>query len=177
MLYPHLSDNVAIATLHNELYQLPEEFSSSRKNTDTAESSNFTANHARYRSLEHTEIPLASTALLNILPFEDLPPSLRTMPLLSWSGERVDQAEMQQSANSYRTVFRHEVGGCDPNDGLGPWERGNVADLFCEGEAIEIYEKPVVALFSSVAPPAPSMSVSSDELPADLGKLVDRDIK
>jgi hypothetical protein len=174
MLYPHLSDGAALATIHNELYQPPEEFSYSSETADGADpTADFTADPAHHLSLQHTEMPLASTALLDILPFEGPPPSLYEMPLLSWSGETMGQIKLDQSVISYSEAFRHEFGGCGPNDIPKPRQQGSVADLFCVGDATEVQPQPAIVFHSSIAPPAPSTTLSSDERPVDLGVLVE----
>jgi hypothetical protein len=174
MIYPHFPDDATIATVHNELYQVPEEFSHSSENAEPVDSTaDLTADPAHHVSLQHTEMPLASTTLLDILPFKGIPP-LHEMPLLSWSGEAINWAELEQSANSYSEIFRREFGGCGPHDLPRLRSQGSVADLFCQREVTEALAKQAAVPPSSVALPAPSETASPDELPVDLGVLVEK---
>ena len=72
-----------MATLHNELYQSPEEYSEPE---GPPVSSELTADPAQHLSLKHKEAPLVTKSLLSILPFEADLPKVSEMPLLSWDG-------------------------------------------------------------------------------------------
>jgi len=137
ILYPVLDgpDSPALATMHNELYRPPEEFTAEfglnleddhmDPNTD-----DFTADPEHHLSLQHTEMPLASTSLLNFLPPNELLPMLSDMPLLGWDGTLLNEDEMLDEVYEYRSAFSREIGGCDGIE-VKKKEDGNADDLFC----------------------------------------------
>ena len=86
ILYPNFEDPDALVTLHNELYQLPEEYSEPEQQPSSGE---LTADPADHLSLKHKEIPLVTKSLLTILPFDGSLPKISEMPLLGWEGERI----------------------------------------------------------------------------------------
>jgi hypothetical protein len=133
-LYSTLANEVALATIHNELYKPPEEFSNSRdvkENSTPQASEDFTADPAHHLSLQHIEKPLASKSLLNLLPSDGILPSLEDMPLLSWDGNTVKKVELEEAASNYSQVFRREVGGCSTSDKHKALVEGSADDLFC----------------------------------------------
>lgn len=133
-LYSTLANEVALATIHNELYKPPEEFSNSpdveEKSTSQA-SVDFKADPAHHLSLQHTEKSLASKSLLNFLPSEGILPILTDMPLLSWDGNAVKKMELEEAATNYSQVFRREVGGCSTSDKHKAMAKGSADDLYC----------------------------------------------
>lgn len=137
MLYSTLADQTAIATIHNELYRLPEEFSKLGDDGPDAlplGKVDFTADPEHHLSLQHTEKPLASTSLLSLLPSDSVLPSLMDMPLLSWDGEEMTRIEMEDAASEYSQVFRREIGGCSTSEKHKAVMDGRADDLFCLDE-------------------------------------------
>jgi hypothetical protein len=133
-LYSTLANQVGLATIHNELYKPPEEFSNSwdvEEHLTPQISADFTADPAHHLSLQHTEKPLASKSLLNLLPSDGILPSLTDMPLLSWDGKAVKKMELEEAASNYSQVFRREVGGCNTLDEHKAMIEGSADDLFC----------------------------------------------
>lgn len=128
MLYPNFEGSDTLATLHNELYQPPEEFSEPEEQPTDGE---LTADPAHHLSLKHKEAPLVTKSLLSILPFEGDLPKISEMPLLSWDGERVSQKENEELAVSYSKTFRHEIGGCGASAKDKPRVALATSDLFC----------------------------------------------
>ncbi|CAG8909235.1 unnamed protein product [Penicillium egyptiacum] len=105
LLYPSFPGikSSAIATVHNELYQRPEEFGDSKPATSDEEG-----------TLVSVESPLnrAST----IMPLFDLfssgLPDLDALPLLSYDGEGLTAAAYTKKTEEYAQQFRNYYGGC-----------------------------------------------------------------
>lgn len=91
----------------------------------------WTVDPANHLSLQHKEMPLASTSLMNVLPDEQPPISLRDMPLLSWDGDQLDVSDFVSGAQNLEILFRREVGGCDSSDVPKLRTVGDARDLFC----------------------------------------------
>lgn len=138
MLYPQLTAGNALATVHNELYQPPEEFDKPKKpNTETetvAEDGNFTADPAQHLSLQHKEFPLAHSSLVNMLPDNQLLTPLGSMSLLTWDGRVVDRMGLSDEAEEFSMQFRRHVGGCKtPVPRKTRLVDVGVEHLFCDG--------------------------------------------
>jgi hypothetical protein len=129
-IYPNFEFGDSLATLHNDLYQPPEEYSAEVKD-GIAESGELTADPDQYLSLEHTEAPLITTSLLSILPFEGELPKMAEMPFLSWDGERINVSDIGKHAVAYSKVFRSEIGGCMEDAVEKQRYEGAAGDLFC----------------------------------------------
>jgi len=139
-LYPVLEgpEGPALATLHNELYHQPEEFSTEfsldlEDELSGSPGDDFTADPAHHLSLKHTEMPLASSSLLNMMSSDKLLPSIGDLPLLGWDGRLMESAEMAHDATEYSAIFAREIGGCAPGERKMTIV-GSVDDLFCLGK-------------------------------------------
>lgn len=133
-LYANLAKKESLATVHNELYQLPEEFStltSEGHDSSPSPETDWTIDPAQHLSLQHEEKPLVSTSLLNILSIQGPLPGLVGMPLLSWDGKDMTRLEMEQSAASHAQEFMREVGICPDTAQRKPRLEGCADDLFC----------------------------------------------
>ncbi|KAG0652963.1 hypothetical protein D0Z07_0477 [Hyphodiscus hymeniophilus] len=128
MLYPNFEGSDGLATLHTELYQSPEEYPEPEQQPSSNE---LTADPAHHLSLKQKEAPLVTKSLLSILPFEADLPTVPEMPLLSWDGKPVTPVEAKSSAESYRQIFRHRIGGCDTTARDKPRVALAAGDLFC----------------------------------------------
>ncbi len=148
VLYPNFDSTDGIVTIHNELYQPPEEFASHTSVSDRLENSTpatpsptdaLTADPSTYplpKPPQNKERPLLTTSLLNLLPSEGDLPELTTIPRLSYNGRTITSADATTLATFYSGWFKSEIGGCT---GLKPKLRRpmSAADLFCfadEGE-------------------------------------------
>lgn len=128
-IYPNFEDADSLATLHNELYQPPEEY---RKEAEPeASGGELTADPANHLSLKHAETPLITKSLLSMLPFKGELPKTADMPLLSWDGDPISVADLEQDAIEYSTVFRREIGGCEEAAPEKIPEDFTAGDLFC----------------------------------------------
>jgi hypothetical protein len=128
-IYPNFENSDSLVTLHNDLYQPPEEYSEEIK--EESSDGVLSADPAKHLSLKHTETPLITKSLLSILPFKGELPKITEMPLLSWDGDRINVEDIGNHAVDYSSVFRREIGGCDEK--AVEKTRYNLAagDLFC----------------------------------------------
>ncbi|KFY33676.1 hypothetical protein V494_07419 [Pseudogymnoascus sp. VKM F-4513 (FW-928)] len=136
MLYPQLTAGDSLATVHNELYQPPEEFDTQKTQADTTtEDGTFTADPAKHQSLQHKEFPLAHSSLVNMLPDNQLLAPLGSLPLLSWDGRVVDRTELAGEAEEFSAKFRRDIGGCKtPVSAKTKLVDVGVENLFCDGD-------------------------------------------
>ena len=168
MLYPQLTAGDALATVHNELYQPPEEFNKPKTETETTttEDGNFTADPAKHLSLQHKEFPLAHSSLVNMLPDNQLLAPLHSMPLLTWDGRVVDRIDLGDEAEEFSAKFRRDVGGCKtPVPSKTRLVDVGVENLFCDGDGEdEVPEKATDEAADESADEA-SKEVPDDESP------------
>lgn len=148
MFYPHFVSDDAIVTIHNELYQPPEEFasrsslfsSSSFENSTTTLSPHpadnndiFTADPATsppHPPANNPEPTLLTTSLLSLLPAEGDLPELTSIPLLSHLGDTITSADSTTLATFFTGRFRSEIGGCTA--GMVKTRRSlSASDLYC----------------------------------------------
>lgn len=127
-LYPNFKDTEALATVHTELYQLPEEYSHDPQVETPGQGTDLTADPANHK---HTEAPLISKSLLNVLPNNGALPKIRDLPLLTWDGETIKVADIEKIAAKYSSIFRHEIGGCDATVVEKQRSGLTASDLFC----------------------------------------------
>jgi hypothetical protein len=127
ILYPSFSDMNGLASVHNELYQPPEEFTL----VDSAEPSQAEDQNLELGSIERPVFQASTlTALLHKLPM--VLPDISSLPLLSYNGERLDSQMSAHEAREYARNFRTTVGGCETDViGDGEIDQLNADDLFC----------------------------------------------
>lgn len=137
LLYPAFpgTKSSSIATVHSELYQVPEEFWRRKPvnpSKDVFEDMDdpahpLTGNFAT--GLGSVEPPLSRTS--TIMPLLDLfssgLPDLDNLPLLSYDGEKLTAAEYSKHTEEYFKQFRTQYGGCTSDRNMDD----PVADLFC----------------------------------------------
>ncbi len=140
LLYPNFpSTSESIATLHNELYQPPEEYS--QPHTSNAESTlptldpndPFTADASTQpaKPSAHTESPLLSTNLISILPQAGDLSDLSDIPLLSHEGNLLPHASSDFLSSTFAADFRREIGGCTGSSEIWIYPM-SANDLFCD---------------------------------------------
>jgi len=133
-IYPNFETKDSLATIHNDLFQLPEEhLKEKEKVPDTNE---LTADPAKHLSLKHTEMPLIKTPLVNILPFKGELPQILDMPLLTWDGKLVQMNYILEAAAQYSNLFRKEIGGCENAELQKPIAEMDTGDLFCLDDVV-----------------------------------------
>ncbi|RYP13707.1 hypothetical protein DL767_010611 [Monosporascus sp. MG133] len=136
-LYPGEETAKNLATVHSELYQLPEEYAregnSQKFLADDATDEEVEA--ARKRALGETESSLAPMSLLDSLPNGGELYPLSKLPFLSWDGRKTDLVAVDESAATYATEFRNTVGGCSTSNKEDHSSEDLLTqDLFCVKE-------------------------------------------
>ncbi|TVY67464.1 hypothetical protein LSUE1_G007397, partial [Lachnellula suecica] len=134
-LYPNFESD-ALATLHNDLYHPPEEYSDDVKTEPPSHSGELSADLDQHLSLKYSEPALITKSLLTMLPFGGDLPRITNMPLLGWDGEIIDIEEIGLHAVAYSIAFRHDIGGCDPSSPEKARSELSAADLFCPDDEV-----------------------------------------
>ncbi|TVY44322.1 hypothetical protein LSUB1_G001294 [Lachnellula subtilissima] len=138
-LYPNFEADTLL-TLHNDLYQLPEEYPEDDEAETPSDSGELTANLNDHLSLKHKETALITKPLLTMLPYDGELPAITEMPFLSWDGQGIDVGKIGLQALTYSQAFRQEIGGCDLSAEKVRNEL-SAADLFClNDEKLEAQE-------------------------------------
>lgn len=99
-LYPNPELATNLATIHNELYQQPEEYENDGLSITKHD--------------DEDEVVIHRTSLLDSLPNNGQLPRFQEMTLLSWDGaKKMAFEDLDASAIAYASEFRRTVGGCD----------------------------------------------------------------
>ncbi|KAI0874675.1 hypothetical protein GGS24DRAFT_458592 [Hypoxylon argillaceum] len=124
-LYPGKEVGEHIATVHGELYRVPEEYTGDEERGSITQTVRLAP-----------EIQLASLSLLDSLPNGGVLWPLTALPVADWEGTEVDPRDLRTSANDFELVFKKTVGGCDLESGKGQkaYEIASTRDLFCNLE-------------------------------------------
>ncbi|KAK1146063.1 hypothetical protein N8T08_003711 [Aspergillus melleus] len=130
MLYPAFeASGPALATVHNELYHAPEEFTThvSSELPDAERMDN--DNDVLQPPKESVEKPVSRAPTLMPLldQFSMSLPAIDTMPLLSYAGHEISRAEWNQNTRDYIQKFRIRHGGCSTQAPVN----ANSVSLFC----------------------------------------------
>lgn len=123
-LYPSQETANAIVGIHNDLYDMPDEYVGGN-----ARDEEFEDGLVKYAG---EAFDLSSpTDILSTLPQGGYLLPLRKLPLLSWDGTQVDWTQMDRDALQYTHQFRREVGGCVGTETKKPTFNKHARDLFC----------------------------------------------
>ena len=144
LIYPNFSsDDDSIATVHDELYQLPEEYSKKPKAEDSLipdldPSVPLTKEYdpSERRAPPNIETTLLSTDLISLLPNSGDLPKLSDMPLISYNGINMSHDLSYEAAMAFSQTFQREVGGCESTTDASAREPNSAADLFCHHDDI-----------------------------------------
>jgi hypothetical protein len=128
-IYPNFKSTEVLATMHTELFQLPEEYLDEPEVASPDFDFDLTADPAH--PFKRTEATLLSKSLLSALPSNGDLPAMAEMPLLSWDGGLVEVAEIEHQAADYSRIFQHEIGGCDVSVAQKKRVGLKAGDLFC----------------------------------------------
>ncbi|SLM40275.1 hypothetical protein LPUS_11022 [Lasallia pustulata] len=149
LLYPNIPALDSIVTVHNELYQIPEEFLAHHQaESPPADEANPSSDPHEPFTVDPTAITpaspspehaLLSTPLLSILPSAGDLPDLDTLPFLSHSGQLLTLSDAYKLSATFAAEFRRDIGGCrDTTKKRKPVLRSRSADdLFCLDERVE----------------------------------------
>lgn len=151
LIYPATTSGSTLATVHNELYRAPEEFTAPQTpDTDSptppVDSSSLAEPFLTApspppppKNPEHPLIP-HSSPLTSFLPFDADLPEAQHLPHLLFNGVKLDPSSVGQVAGKYAKKFSEEVGGCKSAGREGMRRVGKdgrvvegVAGLFCWG--------------------------------------------
>lgn len=147
LLYPYFPPkSEAVVTIHNELHQLPEEYSRTRYGTSptlmpsvdpydpfTVDPSTDTPSFA-----PRQEPSLRNSNLLSFLSefgHSDLS-ELGSLPILSHDGNLVSSYRSAKNAQNFATEFRREIGRCSGNI-VVVYNYMSAEDLFCDPDQHE----------------------------------------
>lgn len=138
VLYPART----FGTVHNELAQIPEEFTKEeqgeRPPPSTGELSSeepflLAPSDPSFRTRPEEELSNPSTPLHDTLPFDGRLPGFSNLPFLTHSGSLTDLENLGSSKTSYVSEFRRQIGGCEDAEARRPRivQDGKTDDLFC----------------------------------------------
>ena len=140
LLYPNFtSTGESIATLHNELYQPPEEYAQPQTSSTPdlplpAMDPNdpFVAGGPAQSSKlpSHAEPPLLSRNLLSILPQSGDLSELTYVPIISYEGNVLSHASSDVLLSTFAAEFRRDVGECVGGGDIWIYQM-SANDLFC----------------------------------------------
>lgn len=139
MLYP--GDDMArnLATVHNELNHLPEEYANQEQSKALLadDASEEEIENVRQKIRIGTETPLAPVSLLDSLPNDGNLRPFGDLPIVTWDGRTTDLEELNSLAAAYATEFREKVGRCDAEakEELKPKDNLSTQDLFCAADS------------------------------------------
>ena len=136
LLYPGFSmDDDAIATVHDELYQVPEEFPRESFTPPPVPDLNpdepLSLVYEKRRPPPNTEHSLLSSTLLATLPNSGNLPEIPDLPLLAFDGFTITQKEANDDAWTFTEAYRRDIGGCEPGAEISKREPNSALDLFC----------------------------------------------
>ncbi len=139
MLYPNFpADGDAIATVHHELYQVPEEYGQTSKKLDLPAPDldplePITAgNEKRLRSPPpNTEHSLLASDLISLLANSGDLPEVSKLPLLSYNGIEISNEVSHEAATVFAATYRSEIGTCRNIEETTPRAVNGALDLFC----------------------------------------------
>ncbi|KAI0968956.1 hypothetical protein F4678DRAFT_175013 [Xylaria arbuscula] len=131
-LYPGKEVAEHLATVHGEMYNMPEEYAGSKvSNPDDSGYEETERIRQNVRSAPETQ--LSSLSLLDTLPNNGYLWPLTALPITTWEGTEVDFRDFRTRANDFEFLFKGAVGECDLESAKGQkaYEMGSTQDLFC----------------------------------------------
>jgi len=141
MLYPNFnSEDGALATVHEELYEIPEEFLKEKPSSDMsapplspedALEADPSLRPSKVKGPPVTERALLTSTLLDLLPQSGELPALMYLPILTIDAKPITLEAMGHSAQVFSDTFRHQTGSCGPNEVPPEYVTNSANDLFC----------------------------------------------
>lgn len=126
-IYPNFESGDSLATIHTDLYQLPEEHKPMLSSDSAVE---LEVDVQEYIA-KQKEQRLVDAGLLGFVKDGGSLPLLADAPTITFDGKLVEWVEMEKSTEAFVTVFRKEIGGCDVKDIAKATISGKTQDLFC----------------------------------------------
>lgn len=144
MIFPDFADKdkLALVSVHNELFQPPEEFASpplvptldpdvdEEPRPDEPLPVRPGVQDGRPKTVEK-ELSGSSTISNLLNNFPDGLPAVSSLPVLNYSGEPISPGELVAQTEVYRKTFRTEIGGCREGDKPAEIVPLQADDLFC----------------------------------------------
>ncbi|KAI0546071.1 hypothetical protein F4679DRAFT_558888 [Xylaria curta] len=127
-LYPGKEVGKHIATVHGELYTIPEEYAAA----SASDKGVIEKIRQKTRAKPETQL-VSSLSLLDSLPNNgDLWP-LTALSVAGWEGNEVDSRDIIALATDFEMEFKAAIGGCKAGSKKGQktYEVGSARDLFC----------------------------------------------
>ena len=139
MLYPSFpTEGDAIVTVHDELYQAPEEYTKTSQTPsppvstlDPDEPLTADSRNNRRLSPPNIEHQLLESNLISLLPNNGDLPEVSKLPLLSYNGISISQKLSHEAAMSFSETYRSEIGTCRSDADTTPRAVNSALDLFC----------------------------------------------
>ncbi|GAW10718.1 hypothetical protein ANO14919_000530 [Xylariales sp. No.14919] len=128
-LYPGNEVAEHLATVHRELYNVPEEYAGSK----ASGSNDGEIERIKQKVRLAPETQLSPLSLLDTLPNQGYLWPLSALPIAAWEGVEVDARDFRAHTNDFELLFKGAVGGCDLETGKGQkgYEPASTQDLFC----------------------------------------------
>ncbi|MDI1486366.1 MAG: hypothetical protein OHK93_005593 [Ramalina farinacea] len=180
LLYPgDWVNETALSTIHDELYQVPEEFlnepvPSDRPVPEISQDEPLEANVSRgsRKPPPNDEHPLLESSLTSLLPNQGDFPALNKVPHITFEGKPVDRDSSFAEAVSFTKQFLGTIGGCQASETPPGHKSFQAIDLFCHvGEPYDFYvPDDAAAAEAAKSKPAASLPVNDRVFDADVMK-------
>ena len=142
LLYPNFaSEDLALATVHSDLYQVPEEFAEKRSHPSSplpSTDSDFTADPAAVKPPKDEKVLLENN-LVSLLPSAGDLPEMTNLPLLNYQGESITAEQSGVFSFVFSNTFRKQTGGCSGEKEQNTRQPYSANDLFCDLEGVYDY--------------------------------------
>ncbi|KAL7950255.1 hypothetical protein V8C42DRAFT_309974 [Trichoderma barbatum] len=122
-LYPTQQTANTVVGIHNDLYDVPEEYEGEKTSEQERDSVKLA-----------TDLfdPASQVDMLATLPHEGELPLIYYLPWLTWDGKETDDGSIEEIAAKYKQAFRTQVGQCKDESQAGiPLGDSYAKDLFC----------------------------------------------
>jgi len=134
-VYPGEEVAEHLATVHVELYTVPEEYAGERthKGSISDDAGDIAIGEIREKVRSGIELQVKPLSLLESLPNNGKLWPLTALPIAAWDGAEVSFQDLRTRAGDFELSFKNSVGGCEAEDGKGqkPLEPMVAQDLFC----------------------------------------------
>lgn len=144
LLYPGAISAETLVAVHNELYQVPEEYAHPKANFGNEENAPPSQANEAFLRGEMSEMPPKtpeskvisnSRPLHLVLPFNGDLPEIPHLPYLLHRGDQIPHFNVSSIADSYATKYREKIGGCTiPKGKQRKVAEKSARDLFCFGD-------------------------------------------
>lgn len=123
-LYPNPDTAAALATVHEDLFQAPEEYG--RELAPGAKEGVVDEVEGH-----HETKPAPLLGIMDTLPRGGALQPLGGLPILAWDGELTELGDLDRSSLKYMIEWRQLVGGCEADETDNLQSSASARDLFC----------------------------------------------